>query len=648
MCGIAGFVGKPDKNTIQKMTRTLIHRGPDDEGYFVNEQAALGMRRLRIIDLAGGKQPMLSPDGKIVVVFNGEIYNFKQLRGELEKAGERFRTNSDTEAIVLGYKKWGTGVFQRLDGMFGVAVWDAVKNQLVLARDRFGEKPLYYGKFDGIFIFGSELKAILLHPAARRELNTEALARYLTFDYVPAPLSIFKNIFKLEPGTFLIYPESILTSPSYQGGEGGGRVAAFAKTELEIEKGGKWQIQRYWNINFTEKHVSFPEAEQLLEQKLERAVTSRLVSDVRLGIFLSGGLDSSTIAYFAQKNSTQKIKTFSIGFEDKSFDESGYARTVAEFLHTEHTDHVFSPADMQAVIPEIFSLLDEPFSDPSFLPTYLLAKSTREKVTVALEGDGSDELFGGYPTFQARKFLPFYNLLPKKLINPLINLLPTSFDNITAEYGLKRIALSSRYPDLHRDFVWINSFAPHEQESLFAPVLQAPAKIPEIFSNLQEYLSEVPGASKLNKIIYLYLKLYLQDNILTKSDRASMMVSLETRAPFLALELSEFINTLPIRFKMSGLTTKYLLKRVMKKYLPPEIVFRKKKGFGIPMARWLTGDLKPLMLRLLDRDRIEKEGFFAWPAVEKLIAEHLSKKKDNRKTLWTLIVFELWLEKWLR
>jgi asparagine synthase (glutamine-hydrolysing) len=620
MCGIAGFVGNPERKIVEQMARSLVHRGPDDEGYFVNGQVALGMRRLKIIDLAGGKQPMFSPDGKIAVVFNGEIYNFQELRSELEKSGVRFRTHSDTEVIVLGYQKWGTGIFARLDGMFGLAIWDTEKNQLVLARDRFGEKPLYYGFFGGSLIFGSELKAVLRHPAVKKELNEAALAQYLTYDYVPAPLSIFKNIFKLEPGNFLTYSEGAA---------------------------GKWQIEKYWNVQFSENPIDFPEAEQLLEQKLERAVTSRLISDVPLGIFLSGGLDSSTIAYFAQKNSTSKIKTFSIGFADKSFDESSYARTVAESLHTDHTEHIFTPGDVQAVIPEIFSRLDEPFSDPSILPTYLLAKFTREKVTVALDGDGSDELFGGYPTFQARKFLPLYDLLPKKFINPLIKLLPTSFDNITAEYGLKRIALSSRYPDMYRDFIWINSFAPHEQENLLTQALRTPAQTPEIFFVLQKYLDEVPGASKFNKIIYLYLKLYLQDNILTKSDRASMMVSLETRAPFLALELSEFINALPVNFKMSGLTTKYLLKRVMRKYLPEQVVLRKKKGFGIPMARWLTGDLKPLMSELLNRGRIEKGGFFVWPEVERLMAEHLSRKKDNRKTLWTLMAFELWREKWL-
>ena len=592
------------------MTRLMAHRGPDDEGYLVNGQVALGMRRLKIIDLEGGKQPMHS--GKSTIVFNGEIYNFESLRSELEKLGSKFNTNSDTEVILKGYEKWGMKIFDRLDGMFGIAIWDDKEKKLILARDRFGEKPLYYGEFNGSFIFASELKSVVAHPSVKKEMNMEAFAKYLTFDYVPAPLSIFKGIYKLEPGSYLAF------------------------------QNGKFFQENYWNINLFENPITFSDAKEQLEHHLERAVTSRLVSDVPLGVFLSGGLDSSAIAYFAQNNTTKKIKTFSIGFEDKSFDESSYARKVAEYLDTDHTEHIFSSKDTQNVIPKIFDSLDEPFSDASILPTYLLSKFTREKVTVALDGDGSDELLGGYPTMQARKFSWLVDLIPKFLINSL----PTSFDNITWEYGLKRMALSRQYPKLYREFGWIGSFVPRQVENLTHTHIPKDS-IKEIFFSPPSPLTKVQDASDFNKIIYLYLKMYLQGNILTKSDRASMMVSLETRAPFLARGLAEFINSLPIHYKMKGMTTKYLLKEVMKKYLPQDIVDRKKKGFGVPMARWLTGDLKSLLQELLHRDRIKKEGYFNPDFVQRLIDEHMAKRVDNRKTLWTLMAFQMWKERWL-
>ena len=639
MCGIAGYIGKPDQKVIERMTRLMVHRGPDDEGYFVNGEVALGMRRLKIIDLEGGKQPMRSD--RSVVVFNGEIYNFKSLRSELEKLGLKFKTNSDTEVILQGYEKWGVKIFDRLDGMFGLAIWDDIEKKLILARDRFGEKPLYYGEFEGIFIFGSELKSLLAHPAVKKEINPEALTKYLTFDYVPAPLSIFKNIFKLEPGCYLEYSIKEDKTPS---------SSPFSRG----------RITRYWNTQFSENQISLGDAKERMERHLEQAVTSRMVSDVPLGVFLSGGLDSSSIAYFAQKNSRKKIKTFSIGFKDKSFDESSYARVVANYLGTEHTEHIFSSQDTQSVIPEIFEKLDEPFSDASILPTCLLSKFTREKVTVALDGDGSDELFGGYPTMQVRKLMRLVDLIPKFLIDGI----PASFDNITFEYGLKRMVLSRRYPSLLRDFIWIGSFAPHEvgkllnknfnvTEGFSLPSfrddhggLEASATLNSSFNIIEKYLSEASYSSDFNKIIYLYLKLYLQDNILTKSDRASMMVSLETRAPFLSKNLAEFINSLPVEYKMRGLTTKYLLKQVMQKYLPHEIVYRKKKGFGIPMARWLTSDLKPLLQELLNRDRIRKEGYFDPDFVQDLIDQHMAQRKDNRKPLWTLMAFQMWKERW--
>src|SRR3989344_3658631 len=614
MCGIAGYLGQPDRSVIERMTRSLVHRGPDDEGYFVNEKVALGMRRLKIIDLEGGKQPMKGGHGA-TVIFNREIYNFRKLRSDLETVGIRFQTNSDTEAILHGYEHWGTQLFARLDGMFAIAIWDEHTQTLILARDRFGEKPLYYGRFGNSFVFGSELKALLQHPAVKRELDTESLQQYLVYDYVSAPRSIFKNILKLPPASCMIVRDDTQ------------------------------RIESYWNLRLTEKSISLEAAEELLKEKVERAVTSRMQADVPLGVFLSGGLDSSSIAYFASKNSAQKGRTFSIGFEDQSFDESQHARQVAEFLGTDHTEHIFTTKDCLDTVPKIFSVLDEPFADASVLPTFLLAQFTRIHVTVALDGDGSDELFGGYPTFQARKFLWLYRLFPTAIVNSLISRLPTSFDNITFEYGLKRIAEGARYPKLIDEYSWICSFLPHLLSQLLTTAFTTGIQDP--FAVLARYIRDAGSVSDFNKMTYLYSKMYLQDDILTKSDRASMMVSLESRAPFLAVELVEFISSLPVKYKMRGLTTKWLLKRVMRPLLPPGIADRKKKGFGVPMARWLTGELKPLMLGLLEPGRLRREGYFNPDFVARLIAEHQANKKDNRKLLWNLMAFQLWKDKWL-
>lgn len=615
MCGIAGYWGDPEKNIVEKMTRSLVHRGPDDEGYFINDQVALGMRRLKIIDLAGGKQPMRSADGGVAVVFNGEIYNFILLRRELEKLGVTFKTNSDTEVIVEGYRQYGTEVFKKFDGMFAIAIWDDKKKQLVLARDRFGEKPLYYGNFGSTFIFGSELKAVLAHPKVAKKINLQALHKYFIYEYVPAPLSIWENIYKLEPGNFLVH------------------------------KNGSIQIQKYFFLELYEQPINEDHALELLEQELEKAVTSRLLADVPLGLFLSGGIDSSTLAFFAQKNSPRKIKTFSIGFEDKSFDESQYARAIAEHLHTDHHEQVFSNRDVLQVIPEIFSVLDEPMADASILPTYLLSRFTRDHVTVALAGDGADELLAGYPTFQARRLMPFYDALPKSVANYLIDRLPTSFNNITWDYALKRIALSSSYPSLYRDIIWIHAFAPHQLSQLFSIQFQSTIK-QNLMSEVECYLGEVEGQKDFNKLLYLYQKLYLPDDILVKSDRASMMTSLETRAPFLANSLSSFLNSLPLEYKIKGFSGKYLLKKLMAKYLPKQTVGRKKKGFGVPMAKWLAGDLQTLMNELLDPVKIKRDGFFNLDYIQQLKSRHLSKKQDNRKQLWALMVWQLWLERW--
>ena len=625
MCGIAGFIGQGDKQILSEMTDSIRHRGPDEEGFFVLGNVNLGMRRLSIIDLAGGKQPIFNEDGQIAVIFNGEIYNFLELKEELVKKGHQFKTKSDTEVIAHLYEEEGEQLFKKLNGMFAVALWDNKKKKLVLARDRFGKKPLYYCTFGQTFIFGSELKAVLTHPIVKKELDLEALNYYLTYEYVPTPKTIFKNIFKLEPASWLTFKDGVLKKGEFY------RVT-FGAVDCK-----NWDCSEDGFLNEFDKRLS-------------HAVSSRLISDVPLGIFLSGGLDSGAIAYYAQKASSQKINTFSIGFSDPSFDESAYARIVSRHLNTEHHEHILEAKELFNLVPKITDLLDEPLADASIVPAYLLSKFTKEKVTVALSGDGGDELLMGYPTFQAHQLAHYYLKIPRgireKFLKQIIGRLPVSFGNISLDYRLKRFILGLEYKPEHRDLIWIGSFTDKEKKKLFRPeILQSLSNVNE-FDILDRYEQEVKGRPFLEKAVYLYLKTYLLDDILVKTDRASMFASLEVRAPFLDYQLVDFINSIPIDLKLKGFTTKYILKKLMADKLPLDIVNRKKKGFGVPVARWLRGELRPLLLEVLSRENIEKYGIFNYAYVKQLIDEHLSDRRDNRKLLWTVMIFQMWQQKW--
>lgn len=625
MCGIAGFTGKPNETVLRKMNTALAHRGPDGEGFFVNGKTNLGMRRLAIIDLKTGDQPMFSEDKEVAVVFNGEIYNFQDLKPELEKAGHKFQTHSDTEVIVHGYEEWGTGLFEKFNGMFAIAIWDEQEKKLILARDRMGKKPLYFSVADGEIVFGSEIKALLQHPRIKKELSLDSLNLYLSYEYVPGPLTIYKNIYKLEPGSLLVWQNS------------------------------GYQITKYWNIDFRRIRRDKNEGEYITEfgRALDDAVRMRLISDVPLGVFLSGGIDSGAIAYYAQKNSLQKIKTFSIGFDDASFDESQFARTVAKHLGTEHYERRFSEKEVLDLLPEVLKLQDEPFGDASLFPTHLLSKFARKQVTVALAGDGGDELLYGYPTFQMHKISEYYFKLPKlirkNILSRVIQSLPTSFNNITLEYGLKRFDASTEYAPWQRDLIWIGSFDPGAKTLLLKESAFSQIDLKKTFQPLERHLHEVQGEQFLDQISFLYLNTYLVDDILHKTDRASMYASLEARDPFLDYRVVDLLTGVPPDLKMKGLCTKYLLKKLMTGKLPEQIINRKKKGFGIPVARWLVGELKSLVQEhLLDRSFIEQQGLFDYDYLVMLYNQHEQKKKNNRKELWTLLMFQLWYKNWLK
>ena len=633
MCGILGFLTSkatdvPDHEVLRTMRDSLVHRGPDDSGEFIRPVddrgpfVFLGHRRLSIIDLSGGHQPLSNENETVWAIFNGEIYNFRELRSGLEARGHKFKTNSDTEVIVHSYEEYGEECFKRFNGMFAIGIWDESQKRLVLARDRLGKKPLYYSLINGTFIFASELKAILGYPYFPRKVDPLSLMKYLFFEYIPSPHTIFKDAKKLPPASYLIW------------------------------EGRKTEVQEYWSpfcIEQTEKDLPEAEVELRMVDLLRNSVKRRLISDVPLGVFLSGGIDSSTITAFAQKEVPGKIETFSIGFEDPSFDESKYARLVSKYLGTEHHEQTMIPSDLLNLVPNLPDILDEPMADASILPTYLLSKFTREHVTVALGGDGGDELFAGYPTYLAHKFARRYemfrgNLHP--LIAFLVNLLPVSDNNISFDFKVKKFLSGIGYPDGIRNFVWLGSFSFPELRKILSPGLDVPFDPIRIAEEIQSYERGFPLKDETTLLQYLDLKLYLQDDILVKVDRASMACSLEVRAPFLDHEFVEFVMNLPSSLKLRRFTAKYLLKKVMKDFLPKEVIHRKKKGFGVPIAKWVKGPLRELFGDLLSFNRIKTEGFLNPSYVNSLLQNHLVNKKDNRKQLWTLLVWELWVNRY--
>jgi len=625
MCGITGYFGNGNQEILKKMTQTLHHRGPDDEGFYIDKNVGLGHKRLAIIDLSdAGRQPISNEKKNIFVIFNGEIYNFLELKKTL-KQKHYFESNTDTEVILHLYEEIGVEVFNKLNGMFAIAIYDIRINTLILARDKMGKKPLYWGKFNDTFIFGSELKALAQHPNFKKELDLMSLNKYLSYEYVPTPHSIFKNTYKLEPGHYLQYVD------------------------------GNVIKHKFWDISFQSSiknhQLRIEEAVHKLDEKVNNSVKLRLVSDVPLGIFLSGGIDSSTIAYYAQKNSAQKIKTFSIGFKEDAFDESKYARLTASHLKTDHYEKILTANDSLNLIPRISKLADEPLADASIIPTFLLSEFTKEHVTVALGGDGGDELFCGYDTFIAEQWAEFYKKIPliirKKILEKIILNFPTSFKNISFDFKAKKF-IDGFYEDRkYRHQRWLGAFDSLQKQNLFSNDRKKELADSNEYDDIDVYLDSLKNTSDINKIIYLYLRMYMMDDILVKVDRASMFNSLEVRAPFLDCNVVDFANSLPADFKIKGFETKYILKKLMKNKLPKEIVWRKKKGFGIPMAYWLTNELKPLALELLNESRVKQEGLFNYQYVNKLLKNHFSKKEDNRKLIWSLMVFEMWREKWL-
>jgi asparagine synthase (glutamine-hydrolysing) len=644
MCGIVGYLNlngtaiDPSDSYLPAMCHSIFHRGPDEEGRKIIGPVAMGMRRLSIIDLATGQQPITNEDETIWIVFNGEIYNFHDLQKKVLRLGHKLKTKSDTEVIVHLYEEYGVDCLQHLEGMFSFALWDARKGQLLIARDRMGEKPLHWGIFEGQLVFGSELKALLTHPKTRKQLNLLALQKYLALEYVPAPDSIFEGIHKLMPGHFMLV------------------------------RNGNVEIKNYWTPKVeTLKAISEEEAAAKLFELLDRSIQLRLISDVPLGVFLSGGVDSSSIAALAQARSSSAIKTFSVGFADPSFDESEYAQAVATHLGTDHEVIEFQPDMALETMQELWEILDEPIADASIVPTFFLSKMTRRKVTVALSGEGGDELFGGYPTYQAHRLAGVWNRVPsmlrKSVIEPTLRALPVNMNNLSFDYKVKRFIGSASESPVQRHLRWMGSISLNEQKKLIndttrgardsastaRQLAEAAQREEDFFDSTNSYFqlgTPKHSGDVVDRIMRLDLRTYLPDDLLVKSDRASMAASLEVRLPFLAFPLVEFALSLPSNLKVNGMTTKYLLKKAIAPYLPHRTIHRPKKGFGIPVAKWLNKDFRHLVDEMLGESFIQKQGLFEYEYINGLLSEHRQNQADRRKELWTLLMFQWWWRKY--
>jgi len=632
MCGICGIVkaenGEPiPSSLLSSMSQTIIHRGPDDEGILVEKNVALGTRRLGIIDLEGGHQPLPNEDGSIWVAHNGEVYNFPELREGLKSSGHSFKTQTDTETLVHSYEEWGEDFIHKLRGMFAFALWDGRQEKLLLVRDRIGIKPLYYTLLeDKTLVFGSELKAILAHPGVNRALEPKALDLFLTLEYVPAPFSIFKNIYKLPAGCFLIY------------------------------KRGEIKMKKYWDIEPREDEVQEISSQTLaasmdrLYSLLKESIKLRLISDVPLGAFLSGGIDSSTIVGLMRELGTTPLKTFSIGFEDTSYNELNYARHVAQKFNTEHKEHLLQPQALE-LTEKLIRHLDEPFGDFSIFPTYLVSKVARSEVKVILSGDGGDELFGGYEHYQAQKvtqFFPSSHLLRR--LNSLLKKFPPSSKKKGYWNKLRRYTQGFEHNPALRHLRWMMFLSREGKKDLYSETLvQELEGIQEISESepFGEIFEALKRFDSMNGELYLDLKTYLPDDILVKVDRMSMAASLETRVPLLDHKIVEFAFQLPGKQKLLGLRTKRIFKKTMERLLPRKNIYRSKEGFSIPIKHWLRNELKELMFDYLSEKRIKEEGLFNHDFINTMIDAHLQGRENYSHQLWSLLVFEIWKENYL-
>jgi asparagine synthase (glutamine-hydrolysing) len=626
MCGIVGFVSS-NKNSINRellesMNQAIFHRGPDEDGFFVSENAALAMRRLAIIDLAGGQQPIFNSDKTKAIIFNGEIYNFQSLREDLEKRGHQFYTHSDTEVIIHLYDEYGVDCVRHLRGMFVFAIWDEREKSLFLARDRVGKKPLLYShQPDGDLIFGAEFRALLKHPKISKEVDYEAIHHYLSYLCVPAPLTAFKQIRKLEPAHWLLW------------------------------KNGEIKTERYWTPDFHRKiKISEQEAEEETLRLLREATKMRLISEVPLGAFLSGGVDSSTIVALMAEESAEPVKTFSIGFEEQDFSELKYARRVAEHVGADHHEFIVKPNALE-ILPILVEHYGEPYADSSAIATYYVSRETRKHVTVALNGDGGDESFAGYERYFAMQLAEKYRKIPgflrKGLIESAVNLLPASPTRRNRAADLKRFLKAASLSKVERYFHWVSAINSDLKNRLYTDQFKHDVSAFDSADFLEEWFAKSNGNGIVDATMLTDQMTYLPNDLLVKVDIASMANSLEARSPFLDHKVIEFAASLPESIKLRGTETKHLLKKVASRVVPREVLYRKKMGFGVPLMHWFRGELKEYLREILLSDKAQKRGIVKSEIVAQLVREHTEGERDHTAPLWTLLMLELWFQRFI-
>lgn len=615
MCGIAGYTQcfRPlPPGVIDSGLRGLVHRGPDNQSAFSTRNVSIGATRLRVVDLDGGDQPLHSPDDDCTIVFNGEIYNHGALRKQLESLGHSFQTRCDTEVVLHAYLQWGNDCFHRLRGMFAAALWTESKRRLVLARDRMGIKPLYYRIHDGEIFFGSEMKCIFAHPDVPRRIDLKGLNYFLSLNYVPGPFTLIEGITKLMPGHLL----------EWQRGE-----VAIRRFVTQAHKG--------------EAPRSLSDATEELDGLLQQAVAEQIPSDVRMGLWLSGGLDSSTIAHYATQASSSPLRTFSITFRGKSFDETQYLRTVSDYYGTEHTEiDLCEAGDLADVIREMCYYSDEPGADAGAVPVWYLARTTRPMATVVLSGEGADELFGGYLTYQADRSRRISARLPRPLLKAALfcaRQIPASNEKIGFDYKLRRFLQGSLMSAEGAHLFWNGTFDDEEKRSFFRFADGGP---------MSELLKQIRPGGAVERYLSFDQRYSLPDALLYKVDRMSMAHAVEARPPFLDERVVEFAARLPERFKIAGRQTKVVLRQLMKDKLPPAVLKRPKVGLDIPIHEWFRGILQPLLLETLNEESLEETGLFDWPAVSSLIEQHRNRKANWGYHLWGLLTLMLWIQRW--
>lgn len=626
MCGIAGFInrngGPVDRPVLEAMNRAIAHRGPDDDGFYINENVGLAMRRLSIIDLAGGQQPMHNSDGSKWIVFNGEIYNYQELRSTLDQIGHKFYTNSDTEAIVHLYDEYGEHCVDHLRGMFAFAIWDERDKSLFLARDRVGKKPLLYShQPNGDLIFGSEFQALLRHPSIGREIDHDAIDNYFSYLCIPAPQTAYKQIRKLEPAHWLRW------------------------------KDGQIETKRYWTPDFSRKiKISEKEAIEETTRILRESTKLRLISEVPLGAFLSGGVDSSTVVALMAQESSTPVKTFSIGFDEQDFSELKYARRVAEHIGAEYNEFIVRPNALE-VLPTLVEHYGEPFGDASAIPTYYVSKETRKHVTVALNGDGGDESFAGYERHSAMLIAEKYRRIPalfrKAFVEAPVNLYPTSELKRSRFRDAKRFLQAASLPKTERYFRWMSTFDREAKKRLYTPEFADAVSSQNPSNVMDKWFAKANGSGILDATLLSDMMTYLPNDLLVKVDIASMANSLEARSPFLDHKVIEFAASLPENLKMQRFQTKSLLKKVAARLVPPEVVYRRKMGFGVPVGKWFRGEMKEFVRDVLLSQKALARGITEPEVVRRYVLEHTNGERDHQFQLWTLLMLELWFQRFI-